>query len=222
MTRSPSRWIAALLFLSLIGSFVSAATVTITWVNPTQNTDNTAIPDTGAGSLQSWRFEYGTCLAGGAFGTKVGEFPRTRAVGGPSLTTTTNNFDPGQTCLRGYTTNTYGVESAVSNVVSKTVTPPQPGPIQLAATPLSGLNIPLDSLDGFKRTPVFSITANGPGVLMGFCKVSTPAASDPVFTYLGQTYCKPLLNHPRTGAENIAWVKDVTPAQKQNAAAPCA
>ncbi|HXE08334.1 MAG TPA: hypothetical protein VN612_10580, partial [Acidobacteriaceae bacterium] len=67
------------------------------------------------------------------FGTKVGEFPRTRPTGGAALTTTTNNFDPGTTCLRGYVTNTYGIESAVSNVTSKTVTPPQPGPIQLVS-----------------------------------------------------------------------------------------
>lgn len=112
----------------------SADTVTITWINPTNNTTDTGgglIPATGPGSLQSWRFEYGTCSAPNVFGTKVGEFPRSRAAGGPPLTSTTNNFDPGTTCLRGYVTNTYGVESDVSNVTSKTITPPQPGPIQL-------------------------------------------------------------------------------------------
>lgn len=211
--------IAALLLVSVLGSFVHAATVTISWLNPTTNTDSSVIPDTGAGSLQSWRIEYGTCV-GTAFGTKVGEITRARAVGAPSLTSTTNNFDPGTTCLRGFATNTYGNESPVSNVVSKTVTPPTPGPMILSSAALAGLEIPLDSLDGYKRTPVYSITASGPGVLVGFCKVGTPSVADSVFTYRGQSYCKPLLKHPRTGAENIAWIKGVT--QTQEVAVPCA
>lgn len=122
----------ALILFAVCGvNIAKADTVTITWSNPITNTDTSSIPASGPGSLQSWRFEYGTCSAPNVFGAKVGEFPRTRAANGPALTSTTNNFDPGTTCIRGYVSNTYGVESLVSNVTSKTVTPPQPGPILL-------------------------------------------------------------------------------------------
>lgn len=127
-------WLSFLALLAFASvRTASADTVSITWTNPATNTDASAVPASGTGSLQSWRFEYGTCSSPNVFGTKVGEFTRTRAVGGAALTTTTNNFDPGQTCLRGYVSNTYGSESAVSNVVTKTVTAPTPGPIILAA-----------------------------------------------------------------------------------------
>lgn len=126
-----------LLVLAGFSAIARADTVTWTWTNPTTNTNSSAIPATGAGSLVSWRFEYGTCSAPGIFGTKVGEFTRTRATNGPALTTTTNNLDPGTTCSRGYVTNTYGVESDVSNVTATVVPPPKPGPIQLVTVTLA-------------------------------------------------------------------------------------
>lgn len=49
-----------------------AADITTTWTYPTQNTDGSAIPASGAGSIASSRVEWGTC-AGAAFGTKLGE-----------------------------------------------------------------------------------------------------------------------------------------------------
>ena len=106
-----------------------ASTITATWVNPTTNTDGSTIP-TAAGapeSLQSWRVEYGTCVAG-SFGVKAGEFVRTRAAGGPALTTATNNVPPGLTCIRVYASNVSGGESDASNVASTTVAPSKPNP----------------------------------------------------------------------------------------------
>lgn len=202
--------------LLLVGWCVSAqaATVTVTWTNPIQNTDDSAIPATGAGSLSSARIEYGTCLTGGGFGTKAGEVVRPMPA-----TTATLNLQPGSTCVRVTVTNSFNIESLPSNVVTRVIDPPQPKPPVLATVAIA-INIPLDSLDGFKRTPAFSITANGPGVLMAFCKVATPSVSDSLFTYRGQVYCKPLMNHPRTGEPNCSWPKGVTPTAE--IAAPCA
>jgi len=131
------RQLFALLAGMCLSAAATAATVTITWTNPTTNTTATGgatIPDTGDGSLASWRFEYGTCSAPNVFGLKAGEIARPRASGGPVLTTTTVNLNPGTTCVRGYVANTYGVESATSNVVTRVVDPPQPGPIQLTSS----------------------------------------------------------------------------------------
>lgn len=111
----------ALLVVCGIG-IARADTVTTTWVNPVTNTNSSAIPATGAGSLTQARIEYGTCN-GALFGTKAGEVVRTMPV-----TTSTLNLQPGTTCVQVKVTNTFGSESAPSNVVSKVVAPPVPGP----------------------------------------------------------------------------------------------
>jgi hypothetical protein len=107
---------------------VSAATITVSWDNPTTNRDGSDIPTVQGDpeALQTWRIEYGTCLAGNVFGTKAGEFVRTRAVGGPEITTATNNVPPGLTCTRVFVANTAGNESFPSNVLSKTTQPSTP------------------------------------------------------------------------------------------------
>ncbi len=203
----------ALLALCVVG-IAKAATVNVTWTNPTQNEDNTAIPTSGAGSLSQARIEYGSCLATGGFGTKAGEVTRTMPA-----TTATLNLNPGTTCVRVYVSNTYGIESLPSNVVSQVVNPPQPKPPVLSAVALA-LNIPLDSQDGFKRTLAMSVTSSGPGVPVGFVKLATPAVGDPVFTWRGQSWCRFLPAHPVTGASNIEWIKGVSTTT--DAAAPCA
>jgi hypothetical protein len=106
-----------------------ASTITATWVNPTTNTDGSTIPTTAGApeALQTWRVEYGTCVAG-AFGVKAGEFIRTRAAGGPELTTATNNVPPGLTCVRVFVGNQAGRESDASNVASRVVEPSRPNP----------------------------------------------------------------------------------------------
>jgi len=118
--------ISALMLLSVVGNFVEAATVTVSWTNPTTNTDGSAIPASGAGSLTSVRLEYGTCGTGGTFGTKAGEVTRNMPV-----TTTTLNLNPGTSCVRAFVSNTYGAESAASNVLTHVVNPPVPNPPQL-------------------------------------------------------------------------------------------
>jgi hypothetical protein len=208
----------ALFLITALCVKAEAATVTYSGTNPTKNTDGTDIPASGAGSLTTLRLEYGTCSAPGVFGTKAGEVSRASPAAGANFTGSLN-LNPGTSCLRIFVQNTYGTESDPSNVTVRVVDPPKPMPPTLATTGLS-INIPLDSLDGFKRTPVFSITTSGPGVLVGFAKIATPSVQDNLFTYRGQSYCRPLLAHPVTGAPNIAWIKGVTPSEA--ICAPCA
>lgn len=114
--------IAVILFVAA-GAAV-AAVLTATWQNATTNTDGSAIPATGPGSIASTRFEWGTCGSGGTFGTKLGE----RVVAGTVTSAPTDDLGPGTYCGRGYHTNTYGVESDPSIVVQKVVPAPKPNP----------------------------------------------------------------------------------------------
>ena len=115
----------------LLGGVASAATVTITWSPPTQNTDNSAIPASGEGSLKTYRIEYGTCTSPGVFGTKVGEVTRAAPATGTVL-----NLNPGTTCVRVFVANTYDQESDASNVATSVVPFPRPkAPTQTSATP---------------------------------------------------------------------------------------
>lgn len=103
-----------------------AADVTWTWNNPTLNTDGSAIPVSGAGSLTTGRFEFGTCGTGGAFGTKAGEIPLTAAMVAAKSVKQTDIL-PSTICGRVFVSNTYARESGASNVASVTVQPPTPG-----------------------------------------------------------------------------------------------
>lgn len=125
---------ALLLVLGLLAGTAIADTVTITGNYPTQNTNDSAIPATGEGSLTTGRIEYGTCLAGNAFGTKVGEVTRPVAGAPGAAFSHSLNLNPGTSCIRMMVTNTYGNESAPSNVTTRTVATPTPKPPTLATT----------------------------------------------------------------------------------------
>lgn len=105
----------------------NAGTSVVTWTNAPDNTDNSLIVDDGVdeSSYASWRIEFGTCN-GVAFGTKAGEFIRSRPVGGASLTSVTVNTPSGLKCFRVSATNKAGNESGVSGVTSRTVPAPTP------------------------------------------------------------------------------------------------
>jgi hypothetical protein len=121
------------LILSLFASAVYAADATINWSNPTQNTDGTAIPSTGANAIASTRLEWGTCTSTGAFGTKAGE----RVFNAPATSGTVTGLADGQTfCFRAFSRNGAGNESAASNVVSRAMPtpPPTPRPPVLSST----------------------------------------------------------------------------------------
>lgn len=211
-------WLALFLLALCFTGIARAATVTYSGTNPTKNTDGTDIPATGAGSLTTLRVEFGSCSAPGVFGTKAGEVSRTSPAAGANFTGSLN-LQPGTSCVRIFVANTFGSESDPSNVAVRVVDPPKPMPPVLATVALA-INVPLDSLDGFKRTLAMSITASGPGVPVGVVKLGTPSVGAPVFTWRNQAYCRFLLAHPVTGASNIAWIKGVSTTT--DAAAPCA
>lgn len=126
--------VAALLiciFLSLVlVTIARAADVGVSWTNPTTNTDGSAIPATGVGSLTGTRVEYGSC-SGSVFGTKAGEVN----APAPATSTSITGLSAAQTyCFRSYAKNTYGSESAASNVASKALPAPTPNPPVLSST----------------------------------------------------------------------------------------
>lgn len=113
----------SILLASFLAFAAFAATITTSWQNATQNTDNSAIPATGAGSIVNTRIEWGTCNADN-FGTKMGE----KLVAGAVTTTDTPELAPGRWCLRAFHINTYGVVSDTSNVAIKVIDAPKPKP----------------------------------------------------------------------------------------------
>lgn len=115
------------LLLALAASVAMAATLTFTWTNPTQNTDNTAIPSTGAGSLTNTIIEYGPCNAAkDALASVTGTL--TTANGTITTALTPNTIGPGTWCGRAKVTNTFGEVSDWSNVASKVIDAPKPKP----------------------------------------------------------------------------------------------
>jgi len=104
---------------------------TVSWTNPTTNTDATVIPATGPGSLVSTRIEWGTCGAGGTFGVKASEV----VVNQPAVSVVVPGFAPAQiVCWRAYVKNTFLAESAASLVVAKVFPSPVPNPPTLTST----------------------------------------------------------------------------------------
>jgi len=121
--------IAAFLLTFSLTFAVLAGEASLTWVNPTTNTDNTGIPatcpagQTQCGKLTFTRMEYGSC-SGTAFGTKVGEI----MVPAPGQAAIVNNLVPQMFCFRAFARNDYTNESIASNVALKTIVAPTPKP----------------------------------------------------------------------------------------------
>lgn len=117
----------------LASSIALGASETINVAAPTQNTDGTTIPASGAGSLVSFRVEYGSCTGASPvlFGTKIGQIIVTM----PASSGVVSGLNAAtQYCFRAAWTNTVGSESVMSTVVGAT-TPaaapvvPNPGTI---------------------------------------------------------------------------------------------
>lgn len=156
------RYLLPLALLALAG-VASAATVTTSWTNPTTNTDGSAIPATGAGSLTQARIEYGTCN-GALFGVKAGEVVRPMPV-----TTATLNLQPGTTCVRVKVTNTYANESAASNVATRVIDAPTPSP---------PTNLTVSEPTAYDVRPNESTFAFERGRVVGKCKIGAACDED--------------------------------------------
>lgn len=118
--------VVAVMVLLLVAVKSFAGTAVVTWTQPTQYTDGTAL---ALADISQTRVEYGTC-SGTAFGTKAGE----QIATGTGTTLTVNSLPAGTYCLRAYTT-AKGVESAASSVASAVVpqSPPKP-PVLVTVT----------------------------------------------------------------------------------------
>lgn len=131
----------ALFFAFLFPIYVLAGVAVVSWSPPTTNTDGSGIPSSGAGSITEHRVQYGTCASGGGFGTAQGQV----IVAMPATSAEINSFSDGQTvCFRAFAKNTYGLESAASNVASKTFDPPKPRPPVLVVVDPVAFDIRLD------------------------------------------------------------------------------
>lgn len=120
----------SLILLVLIPSMALAATATLTWVAPTNNTDGTALP---ASQITGYNVYYAIQSSGAcpsSYTTKV-------TVTGNVLTTTVPNLTVGTWCFVA-TTLANGLESVYTNPVTKVVPQPAPGPpSSLAVTALT-------------------------------------------------------------------------------------
>ena len=131
-----SSWAVCIASLAVIALCVSASPAragdaALTWTLATANTDGTAIPASGPTSLAATRVEWGTC-SGSNFGTASGQ----QIVATPAVTYTVTGLAAGVWCFRAYSRTVAGLESAPTNVVTKTIlqSPPQPpGNLTVAA-----------------------------------------------------------------------------------------
>lgn len=119
------------LLAGLLPIAVLAATATVSWAPPTTNTDGSAIPASGPGSIASARVEWGSCSGANVFGVRAGDV----IVPAPATSTTIPDLAAATTyCFRVFARNTYGVESDASNVAAKLTPTPTPNPPVLSAT----------------------------------------------------------------------------------------
>ena len=131
----------ALFFAFLFPIYVLAGVAVVSWSPPVTNTDGSTIPLSGDGSITETRVQYGTCASGGGFGTAQGQV----VVAMPATSVEINSFTSGQTvCFRAFVRNTFGIESAASNVASKTFDPPKPRPPVLVVVDTVAYDIRLD------------------------------------------------------------------------------
>lgn len=191
----------ALALLALFASSAFAGSAVVSWTNPTQNVDGSSIPASGAGSLVSTRVEVGTC-SGTAFGTRISEV----VVPAPATSTTIDNLAPGPHCFRAFSRNTFGQESAASNVAAKTIPTPVPNPPTITTVAV---------VAGLNRAPLYRINADGSrgSVVLGFVPVGAECVGPVVYRYRGADY--------RRVSPSVAvqwWQTSPT----TSAAAPCA
>lgn len=149
-----------------------AADATLSWTLATQNTDGSAIPASGAGSLASTRVEWGSC-SGAAFGTVAG----TVTVPTPTTTHTITALGVATYCFRAFSRNSYGVESAASLVVSKIIPAPTPNPPVLSATITVAYEVKSHPVEG---------TMLGRNV--GSVEIGTPCLEQPIVYTMSGTY----------------------------------
>lgn len=117
------RTLSTLLLCVVYAAAAFGADLTVSWTHPVQFADGSPL---AMSQIASTRVERGTCN-GTAFGTKQGEI----TVTAPAAQGVFAGLAPGTYCVRAYTKATSaagGGESVASNVVSKVIDFPDPGP----------------------------------------------------------------------------------------------
>lgn len=109
---------------AFVPALALAAVVSGSWTMPTTNTDGSAIPATGAGSLTGSVMEYGPC---NATRTALASVTGTVPVPTPATSAVTPNLGPGTWCAQVRVSNTYGEASDWSDVKFKVIDAPKPG-----------------------------------------------------------------------------------------------
>lgn len=114
--------VVAFVAILMLSNTARADDAVLKWTNPTTNTDGTAIPATGPGSLTTANVERGSCTATDTFGTRA---DLATVPAGPA-THTFVDLPVGKHCFRLSVSNVEGKTSAFSAVVVKSVVNPAP------------------------------------------------------------------------------------------------
>jgi hypothetical protein len=158
---------------------------TLSWTPPTQNTDDTALTN-----LAGYRISYGASAS---------LLSQAIQVANPALTAyLVNNLPSGPQYfgIKAYTTT--GVESVLSNVVTKTIAI-VPGEVvsksitvTVDTQPKPPVLTVAEVVAGVSQTPAYALTATGARgtAVVGFVQVGTACMGPQLLTYRGQGYRK--------------------------------
>lgn len=164
--------------LAGVGMYSSAhaAVKTVSWVNPTTNTDGSAL----AASQITRTTVY--------WGSSATAMTASKAVVG-AATSTTIDLAPG-TWFVGARTTANGNESALSNIVQVVVPQPTPNPPTITVQ---------EVVAGINMAPAYRVTASGERgtTVIGFVPVGTACTGTVVYTYRGKSYRKVLRDSVR-------------------------
>jgi hypothetical protein len=187
-----------LLVAGLIASVAQAATVTVTWTNPTANTDGSALPAT--------QITRTTVVWGASASALTGS----KVVTG-SASSTTIDLAPGTWFVAARTTAN-GNDSALSTVVQHIIVQPTPNPP-------TGLSV-VAVVAGLNMSPAYKILDGGERsqVVAGFVPVGTACDDGPVvFRYRDRAYRRISAGKVQWWNPPLADVRSPPPV-----AAPCA
>lgn len=147
--------IAALCFTLITAGTAAAATVSLSWTAPTQNTDGSTIGT--ADAVTSYTILYGLCN-GGALPAS----PQTQTVAAPALSASVTGLTAGLWCFAMTATNKLNLTSAQTNIATKTIlaSPPNPpGNLTIGAQTVYQF---IGTADKVAMLPVGTAPANAP------------------------------------------------------------
>jgi hypothetical protein len=128
-----------LVLLLAWGGTVSAqqtGTVTLSWTNATHNEDTSLIPPADHNALAYTKITYSECVNSDVNFSNAKEH---LVSANKTTTTISTEGPPGDYCFVGTHVNSFGVESALSNISIKTVT--TAGEVRTHSTPLAPGNL---------------------------------------------------------------------------------